>query len=99
MNEVTFKLVVSLLDGRFERFSGTFQAETDLVALSADDPEELEWALEDLQRSLELRWPRWNGRRAQLLLPDTLTVSELCTVVDAGEWPSEWTKPGKTLWF
>lgn len=99
----TFKLVESLLAGCFENFSGELRPDTDLMKIVERDPEELEWALARLQDALDLKWPtieiRGKPRKAQLFLPPTLTVAELCEIVEAGEWPASWVRPGKALGF
>jgi hypothetical protein len=95
-------LVVSLIEERFSTPALALAPDTDLVALCTADPEELEWVLAELQRTLRLVWPAYrDGRghthRLQLFLPEELTIADLCAVIDAGAWPAKWTRPGARL--
>jgi len=98
----TFKLVVGLIEDGFERREPNLAPDTDLVLQYADDPEALEGLLQRLQRSLDLDWPTERDgfgltRHLQLFLPPTLTIADLCAIVDAGAWPVAWTKTGRRL--
>jgi hypothetical protein len=97
----TFDLVVETVERAFELRDFTYGPNTDLVFVSSQfDPERLEWAIEDLQRKRKLEWPLIPDRsgrlcEAQLFIPERLTVSELCQILDRGKWPSSWTRAGK----
>jgi hypothetical protein len=101
----TLSVVLECVAQAFELDDFTYGPNTDLMFVSSQfDPERVEWAIEDLQKKRPLEWPLIEDRhgrlrRAQLFLPDSLTVAELCQIVDSGKWPTTWTRPGKCLWF
>lgn len=76
---------------------------TDLIAVSQQrDLEYLEWAIEKLEDEFEMTCPeipddKGRMRRAQIFLPDPLTVSELVDIVQSGAWPEAWTREGEWL--
>ena len=99
----TYDLVIECVARAFELDDFTYGPNTDLVFVSGQfDPERLEWAIEALHCRRPLQWPvaaddKGRPRRAQLFVPAKLTVNELCAIVDSGEWPTSWTRPGKFL--
>lgn len=99
----TFDLVVECVARAFELNDFTYGPNTDLVYVSSQfDPEALEDALEALEHQRKMEWPMLEDskgrlRRAQLFVPESLTVMELCEIVDSGRWPTSWTRPGKVL--
>jgi hypothetical protein len=105
VTDETMSFVLKCVQQAFELDDFTYGPNTDLMFVSSQfDPERIEWAIEDIQSKRPLKWPRIEDRhgrlrRAQLLLPESLTVAELCRIVDSGEWPTSWTQPGKFLWL
>lgn len=104
MRSPSYETVHAIVAAGFELRDFVFGPFTDLVSIADQigDVERLEWVFEDLQKAFDLRWPEIvdaSGclRRAQLFVPETLTVTELASVADAGAWPISWTRPGKTL--
>jgi hypothetical protein len=99
----TFDLIIECVTQTFELDDFTYGPNTDLVFVSSQfEPERLEWAIDALGRRRKMEWPLTadaNGRlcRAQLFLPESLTVAELCQIVDSGKWPTSWTRPNKVL--
>jgi hypothetical protein len=78
-----------------------FGPNTDLSSIAQQtDGECLEGLIEELERAFSMRKPAItdkSGRRRvpQLFIPDRLTVTELADILDSGEWPESWTRPGK----
>lgn len=76
--------------------------DTDLVAVTIVTPQQLQRVLEGIQKDRKLKWPtipdeKGKQHPAQLFTGDSLTVRELCAIVQSGAWPQSWTRPGKFL--
>jgi hypothetical protein len=97
-----YQAVVAGAKRGFELGEFVFGPNTDLVLIAQQtDGEYLEALMEDLDRAFSMKMPaltdeRGRRRAPQLFIPDRLTVTELADILDSGEWPESWTRPGKS---
>ncbi|MGE0739716.1 MAG: hypothetical protein AB7O98_00110 [Hyphomonadaceae bacterium] len=80
----------------------TYGPDADLVVLTLTNPAQLQRVLEGIQKDRDLKWPTvadaaGKQQPAQLFIGDSLTVSQLCEIVQSGAWPQSWTRPGLIL--
>jgi hypothetical protein len=74
----------------------TFGPNTNLSSIADQtDRECLEWMIDELHREFRMLWPVLHDnvgrvRRPQMLIPNTLTVTDLAKVLDGGRWPDGW---------
>lgn len=104
MTAPSYEAVRAIVIAGFELREFVFGPATDLISIAnqTGDVERIDWVLADLQKAFNLRWPEIidaSGcpRRAQLFVPEALTLTELVAIVDEGAWPISWTRPGKSL--